>query len=237
MRFQRALGLMETGIHSPLAQMAQMEINHPGAAPGTAGLQAHISAIEMKAGKPRRNTHQGIAADDDEILIQADNLGGESAAPLIFAMRIRNADNKASRGRGAGIARQGPIRVKPIKRGQAFLQNRAIIGDQANILMAQDNIMATRSADKALNTAEGIPIIRCTIVEIQKFRLFRREATGSKTFHHGAVFGVVGNQGTNAEERPGKGLAGIPRRRREAHVKTILRVAPLRKVIVSWGVA
>jgi hypothetical protein len=48
---------------------------------------------------------------------------------------------------------------------------------------------------------------------------------------------VVGNQSANAEDRPRKGRAGIPRRRREAHPKTILRVAPLRKVIAYRGVA
>ena len=237
MRFQRALGLMETDINPPGTQMAQMEINRPGAAPGTARLQAKIGAIKMKAGKPSRNTHQRIAAHDDEILIQADNLRGESTAPLIFAMRIGNADNKAAICHGPGIAGQGPIRIKRIQRRKAGAEHFDIIVQQPDILMAKDHIGAAYEAQETPDALEGIPLMALAIVEKKELSLIGREAARSKTFQHGCVFRLARDQRANAEKRPGKGLSGIHRLLRWDHQYRFSPAMELRKMSLRLAVS
>ena len=230
MRFKPLLHLMEAGIHLASAQMPQMKINHPSAAPGAARLQAQIRAIKVKAGKPGRDTHQRIAADNDEILIQADHPRGKLAAPLILSMRIGNAENKAAICYRAGIAGKRPIRIKRIQRREAGAQRFGIIAEQPNILMAEDHIGAARQAQETPDALEGIPLVTLGIVQIKEFRLVRREAARLKAFHHGRVFRRARDQSANAEERPRKGLAGIHRLLRWNHPAKISPATELRKI-------
>lgn len=230
MRFKPLLHLMEAGIHLASAQMPQMKINHPSAAPGAARLQAKIRAIKMKAGKPGRDAHQRIPPDNDEILIQADHPRGKLPAPLILAMRIGNAENKAAIRYRPGIAGQRPIRIKRIKRRKAGAQRFGIIAEQPNILMAEDHIGAARQAQETPNALEGIPLVVLGIVQIKEFRLIRREAARLKAFHHGRVFRGTRDQSANAEERPRKGLAGIHRLLRWNHPAKISPATELRKI-------
>jgi len=235
MRLKPLLHLMEAGIHSPRTQMPQVEINHPGTAPGAARLQAQIRAIEMKAGKPGRDTHQRIAPDNDEILIQADHPRGKLAAPLIFPMRIGNAENETAIRYRPGIAGQRPIRIKGIQRRQAGAQRFDIISQEPNILMAKDHIGAAREAQETPNALEGIPLVALGIVKIKEFRLVGREAARLKAFHHGRVFRGARDQSANAEKRPRKGLAGIHRLRGVEHAHEIGTVTELRKISLRWA--
>lgn len=235
MRFKPLLRLMKAGIHLASAQMPQMKINHPSAAPRTARLQAKIRAIKVKAGKPGRDTHQCIAPDNDEILIQADNLRGKIAAALIFPMRIGNAENKATVRYRPGIAGKRPIRIKGIQRRKAGAQRFDIISQQPNILMAKDHIGAACQAQETPNALEGIPLMAFGIVEVQEFGLVGREAARRKTFHHGRVFRMARDQRANAEKRPRKGLAGIHRSLGMDHTHKIRTATKLRKIILGWA--
>lgn len=230
MRFKPLLRLMEAGIHLPRTQMAQMEINHPGAAPGATRLQAHIRPIKMKAGTRCRNADQRIATDDDEILIQADHARGKCAAALVFAMRIGNADRKAAIRHGPGIARQRPIRIQRIKRRKAGAEGCDIISQQPDILMAKDHISAVCQAQETPDTLKSVPLIALAIVQVKKFGLVGREAARRKTFQHGRIFRMARDQRANAEQRPGKGLAGICRVLRGNHGIRIGPRTELRKV-------
>lgn len=229
------LHLMEAGIHLASAQMPEVKINHPSAAPGAARLQAQIRAIKVKAGKPGRDTHQCIPPDNDKILIQADHPRGKLPAPLILSMRIGNAENKAAICYRPGIAGQRPIRIKRIKRRKAGAQRFDIISQQPNILMAEDHIGAAREAQETPNALEGIPLVALGIVQIKEFRLVGREAARLKAFHHGRVFRGARDQSTNAEKRPRKGLAGIHRLRGVEHAPEIGTVTELRKISLRWA--
>lgn len=230
MRLKPLLRLMEACIHLAGTQMPQVKINHPSTAAGAARLQAHIRAVEMKAGKPGRDTHQRIPPDNDKILIQADHARGKIAAPLILSMRIGNADNKAAILRGPGIAGQRPIRIKRIQRREAGVQRFGIIAKQPNILMAEDHIGAARQAQETPDASEGIPLVALGIVKIKEFRLVGREATGLVAFNHGRVFRGARDQSANAEERPCKGLAGIHRLRGVDHGHKTRHATELRKI-------
>jgi len=230
MRFKPLLHLMEAGIHSPRTQMPQMEINHPGAAPGATRLQAHIRAVEVKAGSRRGNTYQRITAADDEILIQADHARGKGAAALVFAMRIGNADNKAAILRGPGIAGQRPIRIKRTQRRKAGAERFDIIAEQPDILMAKNHISAARQAQETPDAPEGIPLVALGIIQVQEFGPVRREATRLKAFHHDRVFRLARHQRANTEKRPRKGLAGIYRLLRWDHPHKIIPATELRKI-------
>lgn len=230
MRFKPLLRLMEAGIHLPRTQMPQMEINHPGAAPGATRLQAHIRPIKMKAGTRRGNTHQRIAADDDEILIQADHTRGKGAAAPVFPMRIGNADRKTAIRHGTGIAGQRPIRIKRIKRSKARAERFDIIRQQPDVLMAKDHVSAACEAQETPDALEGIPLMALGVIEIKKLSLVRREAARRETFQHGCVFGVARDQRAKAEQRPGTGLAGIFRVLRGNHVIRIGPRTELRKI-------
>ena len=234
MRFKPLLRLMEAGIHLPRTQMPQMEINHPGAAPGATRLQAHIRAVKMKAGKPGGDTHQRIPPDNDEILIQADHARRKDAAALIFAMRIGNAHNKAAILRGPGIAGQRPIRIKRIQRRKAGAERFDIIAEQPDILMAKNHISAARQAQETPDTLEGIPLVALGIVQVEEFGPVRREAARLKAFQHGCVFHLARDQGANAEQRPRKGLAGIYRLLRWDHPHKIIPATELRKMSLRW---
>ena len=229
------LRLMEAGIHLASAQMSEVKINHPSAAPGAARLQAKICAIKVKAGKPGRDAHQRIAPDNDEILIQADHPRGKLAAPLIFPMRIGNAENKAAIRYRTGVAGKRPIRIKRIQRREAGVQRFGIIAEQANILMAEDHIGAARQAQETPNALEGIPLVTLGIVQIKEFRLVGREAARLKAFHHGRVFRGARDQSANAEKRPRKGLAGIHRLLGMKHAPEIGTVTELRKISLRWA--
>ena len=235
MRFKPLLHLMEAGIHLASAQMPQMKINHPSAAPGAARLQAQIRAIKVKAGKPGRDTHQRIAADNDEILIQADHPRGKLAAPLILSMRIGNAENKAAICYRAGIAGKRPIRIKRIQRREAGAQRFGIIAEQPNILMAEDHIGAARQAQETPDAPEGIPLVALGIVQIKEFRLVGREAARLEAFNHGRVFRGARDQSANAEERPRMGLAGIYRLLGEGHAHKIRHATELHKISLRWA--
>ena len=230
MRLKPLLRLIEAGIYLSSAQMPKVKINHPSAAPSAARLQAQIRAIEMKAGKPGRDTHQRIAPDNDKILIQADHPRGKLAAPLIFPMRIGNAENKAAIRYRTGIAGKRPIRIKRIQRRKAGVQRFGIIAEQPNILMAEDHIGAARQAQETPDALEGIPLVTLGIVQIKEFRLVGREAARLKAFHHGRVFRGARDQSANAEERPRKGLAGIHRLLRWNHQPKISPATELRKI-------
>ena len=236
MRLKPLLHLMEAGIHLASAQMPKVKINHPSTAPGAARLQAQIRAIEMKAGKPGRDTHQRIPPDNDKILIQADHARGKGAAALVFAMRIGNADNKAAILHGPGIAGQRPIRIKRIQRREAGVQRFGIIAEQPNILMAEDHIGAARQAQETPDALEGIPLLALGIIQIKEFRLVRREATGLVAFNHGRVFRGARDQSANAEKRPRKGLAGIHRLRGVDHGHEIRHATQLRKISLRWAI-
>lgn len=235
MRLKPLLCLMEAGIHLASAQMSEVKINHPSAAPGAARLQAQIRAIKVKARKPGRDAHQRIAPDNDEILIQADHPRGEIAAPLIFPMRIGNAENKAAICYRAGVAGKRPIRIKGIKRRKAGAQRFDIIAEQANILMAEDHIGAAREAQETPDALEGIPLVTLGIVQIKEFRLVGREAARLKAFHHGRVFRGARDQSANAENRPCKGLAGIHRLLGVDHSHKIRHATELRKISLRWA--
>ena len=230
MRFKPLLRLMEAGIHLPRTQMPQMEINHPGAAPGATRLQAHIRAVEVKARKPGRDTHQSITADNDEILIQADHPRGKGAAALVFAMRIGNADNKAAILCGPCIAGQRPIRIKRIKRRKAVAERCDIIRQQPDILMAKDHISAACQAQETPDALKSVPLMALAIVQVQEFGLVGREAARRKTFQHGRIFRMARDQRANAEKRPRRGLAGIHRLLRFDHVARISSATELRKI-------
>ena len=230
MRLKPLLRLIEAGIHLPRAQMPKVKINHPSAAPGAARLQTQIRAIEMKTGKPGRDTDQRIPPDNDKILIQADHPRGKLPAPLIFPMRIGNAENKAAIRYRPGIAGQRPIRIKRIKRRKAGAQRFGIIAEQPNILMAEDHIGAAREAQETPNALEGIPLVVHGIVQIKELRLVGREAARLKAFHHGRVFRGARDQSANAEKRPRKGLAGIHRLLRWNHPAKISPATELRKI-------
>ncbi len=230
MRFKPLLRLMKAGIHLPRTQMPQVEINHPGAAPGATRLQAHIRAVKVKAGPRCGNTDQRITTDDDEILIQCGHSCGKGAAALVFAMRIGNADRKAAIRHGPGIARERPIRIKRIKRRKASAECFDIISQQPDILMAKDHISAACQAQETPDAPEGIPVMGVGIIEVKKLSLVRREAARRKTFQHGRVFGVARDQRANAEQRPSKGLAGICRVLRGNHGIRIGLGTELRKV-------
>ena len=235
MRLKPPLRLMEAGIHLSRTQMAQVKINHPGAASSAARLQAQIRAIKVKAGKPGRDTHQRIATDDDEILIQADHPRGKLATPLIFPVRIGNAEGKATILRGAGIAGQRPIRITRIERRKAGAKRFYIIVEQTNILMAENNIGAARHAQEAPDALECIPLVALGIVQIEKFRLVGREAASPEAFKHRRVFRMARDQAANAKERPGKSFAGIYGLLRGDHVRKIRPVTELRKIGVGWA--
>ena len=235
MRFKPLLHLMEAGIHLASAQMPQMKINHPSAAPGAARLQAQIRAIKVKAGKPGRDTHQRIAADNDESLIQADHPRGKLAAPLILSMRIGNAENKAAIRYRTGIAGKRPIRIKRIQRREAGAQRFGIIAEQPNILMAEDHIGAARQAQETPDAPEGIPLVALGIVQIKEFRLVGREAARLEAFNHGRVFRGARDQSANAEERPRMGLAGIYRLLGEGHAHKIRHATELHKISLRWA--
>lgn len=235
MRLKPLLHLKEAGIHLASAQMPQMEINHPGTAPGAARLQAQIRAIEMKAGKPGRDTHQRIPPDNDEILIQADHPRGKIAAPLILSMRIGNAENKAAIRYRTGIAGKRPIRIKRIQRREAGVQRFGIIAEQPNILMAEDHIGAARQAQETPDAPEGIPLVTLGIVQIKEFCLVGREATRLVAFNHGRVFRGARDQSANAEERPRKGLAGIHRLLGVDHGHKIRHATDLCKMSLRWA--
>ena len=230
MRLKPLLHLKEAGIHLASAQMPQMEINHPGTAPGAARLQAQIRAIEMKAGKPGRDTHQRIPPDNDKILIQADHPRGKISAPLILSMRIGNAENKAAIRYRTGIAGKRPIRIKRIQRQEAGVQRFGIIAEQPNILMAEDHIGAARQAQETPDAPEGIPLVTLGIVQIKEFCLVGREATRLVAFNHGRVFRGARDQSANAEERPRKGLAGIHRLLGVDHWHKTRHATELRKI-------
>lgn len=230
MRFKPLLRLMEAGIHLPRTQMPQMEINHPGAAPCATRLQAHIRAVEVKAGSRRGNTDQRITADDDEILIQADHARWKGAAALVFAMRIGNADNKATILHGTCIAGQRPIRIKRIKCRKAGAERFGIIAEQPDILMAKNHISAARQAQETPDALEGIPLVALGIIQVQEFGLVRREATRLKAFQHGRVFRLAGDQRANTEKRPRKGLAGVDWLLRWDHPHKIIPATELRKM-------
>jgi hypothetical protein len=210
--------------------MPKVKINHPSAAPGAARLQAQIRAIQVKAGKSGRDTHQRIAPDNDEILIQAHHPRGEIAAPLIFPVRIGNAEGKAAILRSASITGQRPIRITRIKRPKAGAQRFNIIAEQSDILMAKNNISAARQAQETPYALEGIPLIALGIVQVQEFGPVRREATGLVAFNHGRIFRGARDQSANAEERPRKGLAGIYRLLRWDHPPKIIPATELRKM-------
>ena len=230
MRFKPLLRLMKAGIHLPRTQMPQVEINHPGAAPGATRLQAHIRAVKVKAGPRCGNTHQRITADDDEILIQCGHSCGKGAAALVFAMRIGNADRKAAIRHGPGIARERPIRIKRIKRRKAVAERFDIICQQPEILMAKDHISAACQAQETPDALEGIPLMAFGIVEVKKLGLVGREAARRKTFQHGRIFRMARDQRANAEKRPRRGLAGIHRLLRLDHVARISSATELRKI-------
>lgn len=230
MRLKPLLHLMEAGIHLASTQMPKVKINHPSTAPGAARLQAQIRAIEMKAGKPGRDTHQRIPPDNDKILIQADHPRREIAAPLILPMRIGNADNKAAILHGPGIAGKRPIRIKRIQRREAGVQRFGIIAEQPNILMAEDHIGAARQAQETPDALEGIPLLALGIIQVQEFGPVRREAAHLKAFQHGRVFRLARDQRANTEKRPGKGLAGIYRLLRWDHPLKIIPAPELRKM-------
>ena len=230
MRFKPLLRLMKAGVNLPRTQMPQVEINHPGAAPGATRLQAHIRPIKMKAGTRCRNADQRIATDDDEILIQADHARGKGAAALVFAMRIGNADHKAAIRHGPGIAGQRPIRIKRIKRRKAVAEYFDIISQQADILMAKDHISAACQAQETPDALESIPLMAFGIVEVKKLGLVGREAARRKTFQHGRIFRMARDQRANAEKRPRRGLAGIHRLLRLDHVARISSATELRKI-------
>ena len=236
MRFKPLLHLMEAGIHHASAQMPQMKINHPSAAPSAARLQAQIRAIKMKAGKPGRDTHQRIPPDNDKILIQADHPRGKLPAPLILSMRIGNAENKAAIRYRTGIAGKCPIRIKRIQRREAGVQRFGIIAEQPNILMAEDHIGAARQAQETPDAPEGIPLVALGIVQIKEFRLVGREAARLEAFNHGRVFRGARDQSANAEERPRKGLAGIHRLLGEGHAHKIRHATELRKISLRWAI-
>lgn len=230
MRFKPLLRLMKAGIHLPRTQMPQVKINHPGAAPGATRLQAEIRTIKVKAGTRCRNTDQRIAADDDEILIQADHARGKGAAALVFAMRIGNADHKAAIRHSPSIAGQCPIRIKRIKRRKVGAEGCDIICQQADILMAKDHISAACQAQETPDALEGIPLMAFGIVEVKKLGLVGREAARRKTFQHGRIFRMARDQRANAEKRPLRGLAGIHRLLRLDHVARISSATELRKI-------
>ena len=235
MRFKPLLHLMEAGIHLSSAQMPKVKINHPSAAPGAARLQAQIRAIQVKAGKPGRDTHQRIAPDNDEILIQADHPRGEIAAPLIFPVRIGNSEGKAAILLGAGIAGQRPIRITRIERRKPRAQRFDIVSQQPDILMAKNNIGAARQAQETPDAPEGVPLVALGIVQIKEFRLVGREAARLKAFHHGRVFRAARDQSANTEERPRKGLAGIHRLLDVEHSHKIRHATELRKISLRWA--
>ena len=230
MRLKPLLHLMEAGIHLASAQMPKVKINHPSAAPGAARLQAQIRAIEMKAGKPGRDTHQCIAPDNDEILIQADHPRREIAAPLILSMRIGNAENKAAIRYRTGIAGKRPIRIKRIQRRKAGAERFEIIAEQPDILMAKNHVSAACDAQETPYALEGIPLVALGIVQVQQFGPVGREATGLVAFNHGRIFRGARDQSANAEERPRKGLAGIYRLLRWDHPPKIIPATELRKM-------
>ena len=236
MRLKPLLHLMEGCIHLASTQMPKVKINHPSAAPGAARLQAQIRAIEMKAGKPGRDTHQRIPPDNDKILIQADHPRGKIAAPLILSMRIGNAENKAAIRYRTGIAGKRPIRIKRIQRREAGVQRFGIIAEQPNILMAEDHIGAARQAQETPDAPEGIPLVTLGIVQIKEFCLVGREATRLVAFNHGRVFRGARDQSANAEERPRKGLAGIHRLRGVDHGHEIRHATELRKISLRWAI-
>ena len=235
MRLKPLLRLMEAGIHLASAQMSEVKINHPSAAPGAARLQAKIRAIKVKARKPGRDAHQRIAPDNDEILIQADHPRGKLAAPLILSMRIGNAENKAAICYRAGIAGKRPIRIKRIQRREAGAQRFGIIAEQPNILMAEDHIGAARQAQETPDAPEGIPLVALGIVQIKEFRLVGREAARLEAFNHGRVFRGARDQSANAEERPRMGLAGIYRLLGEGHAHKIRHATELHKISLRWA--
>ena len=235
MRFKPLLHLMEAGIHLSSAQMPQMKIYHPSAAPGASRLKAQIRTIQVKAGKPGRDTHQRIAPDNDEILIQTGHPHREITAPLILPVRIGNAEGKAAILRSASIAGQRPIRITRIKRRKAGAQRFDIIAEQANILMAKNNIGATRQAQEAPDALERIPLVALGIIQIKEFRLVGREAARLEAFHHGRVFRMSRDQGANAEQRPRKGLAGIYRMLRWEHRTEVRHATKLRKLGLGWA--
>ena len=230
MRFKPLLRLTKAGVNLPRTQMPQVEINHPGAAPGATRLQAHIGAVKVKAGKPGRDTHQRIAADDDEILIQADHARGKGAAALVFAMRIGNADRKAAICHGPGIAGQRPIRIQRIKRRKASAERFDIIRQKPDILMAEDYICAACQAQETPDALKSVPLMAFGIVEVKKLSLVGREAARRKTFQHGRIFRMARDQRANAEKRPRRGLAGIHRLLRFDHVARISSATELRKI-------
>ena len=237
MRLKPLLHLKEAGIHLASAQMPQMEINHPGAAPGATRLQAHIGAVEVKAGSRRGNTYQRITADDDEILIEADHARGKGAAALVFAMRIGNADNKAAILCGPCIAGQRPIRIKRIQRRKAGAERFDIIAEQPDILMAKNHISTAREAQETPDALEGIPLVTLGIVQVEEFGPVRREAARLKAFQHGCVFSLARDQRANTEKRPRKGLAGIYRLLRWDHPHKIIPATELRKMSLRWAVS
>ena len=230
MRLKPLLHLMEGCIHLASTQMPKVKINHPSAAPGAARLQAQIRAIEMKAGKPGRDTHQRIPPDNDKILIQADHPRGKIAAPLILSMRIGNAENKAAILCGPGIAGQRPIRIKRTQRRKAGAERFDIIAEQPDILMAKNHISAARQAQETPDAPEGIPLVALGIIQVQEFGPVRREATRLKAFHHDRVFRLARHQRANTEKRPRKGLAGIYRLLRWDHPHKIIPATELRKI-------
>jgi len=230
MRLKPLLHLMEAGIHLASAQMPKVKINHPSGAPSATRLQAQIRAIEMKAGKPGRDTHQRIPPDNDKILIQADHPRGKIAAPLILSMRIGNAENKAAIRYRTGIAGKRPIRIKGVQRQEAGVQRFGIIAKQPNILMAKIHISAARQTQETPDAPEGIPLMALGIVQIKEFRLVGCEAARLVAFNHGGVFRGARDQRTNAEKRPREGLAGIHRLLGVDHWLKTRHATELRKI-------
>lgn len=235
MRLKPLLRLIEAGIYLSSAQMPKVKINHPSAAPSAACLQAQIRAIKVKARKPGRDTHQRIAPDNDEILIQADHPRGKLPAPLIFPMRIGNAENKAAIRYHPGIAGKRPIRIKGIKRQEAGAQRFDIIAEQPNILMAEDHIGAACQAQETPNALEGIPLVALGIVQIKEFRLVGREAARLEAFDHNRVFRGARDQSANAKKWPRKGLAGIDRLLCGDHPLKIRPATDLCKMSLRWA--
>jgi len=116
-------------------------------------------------------------------------------------MRIRNPDCNPAEFNATNIAADSPIRVSRFKFSESCLKLESAVFEQDNILMAQDDVVASGFRKKKVVAAECIKNVQFTVVNVEVFAVGWGEAMVYERLHHFHVFFATSYEGADRESR------------------------------------
>lgn len=165
--------------------MPQVKVNDIRGVAEPVGHKRKIGSVHVITMKITGYGEIRFLPNDHKILVKRNSTNRVyGTSPVVFTVWITNPSGNRAVKQPARISQQSPGSIDCVHFGNYRLESHAVILDELNILVTQDNGATSRHAQEHVDAAVRFETVPATIVKIQKLAVRRAKASTAERLDH-----------------------------------------------------